>query len=516
MEIKFKDFLKSLNKYSEGIAVKELNDKSKVSSHTYGDLINDVERLCNVLSDSELWQKKIAIIARNSYNWIKTFFAITCLGAVVIPIDINISIHEIINICNQGEINYIFHSDLETDYIKEISEKTSTEIIKFISVKDDEKNAQLNNFKEIGSDDVSVILYTSGTTSEPKAVGLSSRNILSVVYSAKEKRLSNNWTVLSILPYSHIYALTCDLLFSLENGDTIILNDELTNVFTNMYRFSPNLMYVVPEFIEKAYKLIMTYIKQCGALMWFNFTKALSKILLLFKIDIRRFLFRKIIRKLGNIEVFISGGAYLMPKYIHFFNEIGIKILNGYGMTECAPLITIQNIRDKVNINSVGTPISCCEIMIKKEGKSDTGEIYVKGDNVMLGNYIGDNKLKIIDVFENNWIKTGDIGRIDKDGSLYLKGRKKNVIVLKNGYNVYPEELEGFFRQSNIIDNITIKLDNNEITAIIKPAPEIIEHYDQQECKRTIDEEVQRLNNKISAHMRVTQTRIIYNDRTNI
>ncbi|MDR0751973.1 MAG: AMP-binding protein [Christensenellaceae bacterium] len=513
MEIKFKNFIESLNKYSERIAIEECKSNAK---YTYKELIEDVTRLSVSLLKKNLGQTKIGILAKNSYNWVKAFFAITCVGGVVIPIDINASINEIINICAHGQIIYLFYSELTTDEMKEIKSKSAIKLLN-LDFKDDEVgNAQFYNEQDADPDDVAVILYTSGTTSSPKAVALSSRNILSVVYATKEKREPRHWTLLSILPYSHVYALTCELLFSLENGDTLIINDNLASVFANMYKYSPNLMFVVPEFIEKTYKLIISYVKRSKKMLKFYFVKIVSKLLMAIKIDIRRFLFRDILNKLGNVEMLISGGAYLMPKYIDFFNCIGIKLFNGYGMTECSPLISIQNTHEKPNINSVGTAISCCNIKIKKENSSNIGEICVKGDNVMLGYYIQDGMFDKSDVFDENWIKTGDIGWVDKKGFLYLKGRKKNVIILNNGYNVYPEEIESFFRQSNLIDTITVKLDNNVICATITPSPFFYDHYDHEECKKKINEEVQKLNRKISAHMRIMRTEIICEEKNNL
>jgi long-chain acyl-CoA synthetase len=305
---------------------------------------------------------------------------------------------------------------------------------------------------------------------------LSQRNIVfCAIQSSKLVDISSEDVLVSVLPLYHTYEMTGGILIALRNGCTICLNDSIANSLRDFKHYRPTMLALVPLFVSTIYKRILDTAEKKGASKSLALAVSTSKYLRLVGLDVRRRLFGEVLSALGGrIRTIICGGAALNPDLVARFEEFGISLKQGYGITECAPIISVV----PYNVNrpsSCGIPIDGMQVMIDREKASDeTGEIMVKGDNVMLGYY--KNKQATDEVLTpRGWFYTGDCGYTDKDGFLYITGRRKNVIVLNNGKNVFPEEIEEYLERVPLIsDSIVVgrKTDDGDtiqLTAVIYP-----------------------------------------------
>lgn len=293
---------------------------------------------------------------------------------------------------------------------------------------------------EIDSKALSVILFTSGTTSISKAVMLSHDNITSNLYALNcSEKIYDTDISLAFLPFHHTFGSTGLLLF-LSNGVTNAFCDGLRHIAQNLKEYKISVFVCVPILLEAMHKKLMTEIEKQGKTKLIKRATKISNFLLKFGIDIRRKLFKDIINNLGgNIRFIVSGAAAIDKKVAKSFNDLGILTVQGYGLTETSPVLCAEN-EKYIRYGSVGFPMNNVEIKIDNPNEQGIGEVIAKGPNVMLGYY--ENPEATNEVLVNGWFHTGDLGYIDKDGYIYITGRKKNVIVLKNGKNIYPEELE--------------------------------------------------------------------------
>lgn len=343
-----------------------------------------------------------------------------------------------------------------SDYIcmKENNENYSTikEFIKHGNKELNKGNKTFINFK-INPNDLSLILFTSGTTSLAKAVMLTQTNILvsvnavSKIIDATPKDVS-----LAILPFHHTFG-ALSLMYFLAGGSCNVFCDGLRYIQDNLKEYKVTAFICVPLLLESMYKKIMYQIEKQGKAKTVRFGLALSKFLLTFGIDIRRKLFKDIIDNLGGLRMAISGASALDPKVQKAFNDFGIRTSQGYGLTETAPVLTGPSANmDKCG--SCGTSIPNVEVKINEPNEKGIGEIIARGPNVMLGYYEDEDSTN--EVIKNGWFYTGDLGYMDKDGFFFITGRKKNVIVLKNGKNVFPEELEVLLSKFSYINECMV------------------------------------------------------------
>ena len=270
-----------------------------------------------------------------------------------------------------------------------------------------------------------------------------------------------------MLPLSHTYAFICGVLGPLGAGETVILNDKLVKFLKNINKYKPAMMFTVPMVLERIKRVILDNVEKKGKTETFERAVKVSRFLCKMGVDRRRRIFREILSELGDVRTIIAGGAPLKEELIMFFNDIGIKVLNGYGISECSPLVSVVSNRGKrrtIN-NSVGKCISCCYVKIDSEMPGKEGEIMVRGDNVMLGYYNRPQETQ--DVIKDGWLKTGDVGKVDEDGNLYIKGRIKcNYYGQRE--NVYPEEIEELLMENREIEEVQVYLNTEcKITAEI-------------------------------------------------
>lgn len=466
---------------------KDENNKDKIIKVTYNEFIRETNEVGTALAKYNVHNKHIAIIGENSYKWLVVYLTVLKSTGVFVPIDKELPLDGIINILKHSESEVLFYSEKYEKWIDDIKVKAPN-IKYFIGLNKkestNEKFLSYEKFKEIGSKELDtgnleyinlednpnkmkLLVYTSGTTGDPKGVMLTEHNLVSIVnYGLQVAEVGDR--CLSVLPYHHTYEAVPGILVELHCHSCICINDSLKNVVKNLNLYKPSSIYLVPAFAEVFYKNIWSTAQRTGK------DKALRKIIPISNklrkigIDLRKVLFKSIHQALGgNLKIIICGGAPLRPEIGDFFNDIGITFLNGYGITECSPLVSVN--RRKFNDSkTVGVILPCCKVKFENVNDDGDGEICVKGDTVMMGYY--KEKEKTDRVLKDGWFNTEDYGHLTESGQLVINGRKKNLIVLDNGKNIYPEEIENYISKIPYIQEVIVKAKKNDIgqeTALI-------------------------------------------------
>ncbi len=440
-------------------AFKFKDKRPEVKSVTYREFKAEVDALGTALYELGLGKCHIAIIGENSYYWARSFFTVLASEGVAVPVDKDLSDEETQYILDFSDTQAIIYSKgLEQKIEKLLPSlpKITHCICMTESAVEDEKHFSAEKLIERGralveGGDRSYIdapvdntvlkelLFTSGTTGKSKGVMLSADTLLfNIVESQMLMHISD--VCLSVLPYHHSYESTCGLLTMFHNGMTICVNESLRSVLPNFKLYKPTEVQLVPLFVEKIYRGIWDKAEETGKAGALRGLIKFSNAMLKMGIDMRAKLFKSVTSTFGgNLKGIICGGAPLKPFLPDFFDSIGITLINGYGISECGPLVSI-NRPCFHDYESVGLPLPDTQIMIYDPNENGEGEICVKGRNVMLGYY--KNEQATAEAIIDGWFHTGDIGRVGHDGFIFITGRKKNVIILENGKNVYPEEIE--------------------------------------------------------------------------
>lgn len=430
-------------------------------THTYSELKDDVKNLGTSLLNKNLFGKRVAIIAPNRYEWCVSYFAITTSGMIVVPLDKALPDNEIESSIIRSEVEAVIFDKKYLAIFNKIREENSSSLKQYICMDfdkeengifsynellEDGKNLVVkgdNKYSEVVIDNhaMSIMLFTSGTTSLAKIVMLSQANICANIYSTGcIAKVTSEDTFLSFLPLHHTYESTTTFLYGLYSGITIAFCDGLRYIAQNLKEYKVTGFVCVPLVLEAMYKKIQKGIKQKHLKIPFTILTAISNLLLKCGIDVRKKLFKSVLDQLGgHLRLVIYGAAPMDKSTIKGLKNLGIELLNGYGLTEASPIVSAEN--DKYQKpGSVAFALPNVNIRINEPNEQGIGEIVVKGPNIMLGYY--DNKEATNEVLIDGWFYTGDLGYYDKDGYLFITGRKKNVIVLKNGKNIYPEEIE--------------------------------------------------------------------------
>ena len=438
---------------------------------TYKRFMDEINFLGTALIDLGLKDTKVAIIGKNRYEWMVAHFAVINGTGISVPLDKGLPAGEIENsLIMSGCETIVFEKDY-LDTIKEIKNKNTTNLKKFICMDDIEDESVLtiktllnkgktlleNGDKrflkaEIDNEKLSILVFTSGTTSASKGVMLSHKNIVSNIYGLDSfEKIYPTDVNMAFLPFHHTFGST-GLLYLLHHGATNVFCDGIRHIQENLKEYKVTMFICVPLIIEAMYKKIMTQVEKQGQTKKVKFGIKLTRFLLKFGIDIRRKAFKQIIDNLGgSLRFIISGASGIDRKVAEAFNDFGFLTVQGYGLTETSPVLFAEN-ENNIKYGSVGLPLINVEVKIENKNEDGIGEIVAKGPNVMLGYY--ENKEETDKVLKDGWFYTGDLGYFDKDGFLFITGRKKNVIVLKNGKNIYPEEIE------QVISNLSYVAEN--------------------------------------------------------
>lgn len=455
---------------------------------SYNQLIDDIYSLGTALFSNALKGKRIAIIGKNRYEWILTHLTNQFGGIVSIPLDKDLQLEELEGSLVRSKADAIVFDPKLMELIKEIKERKNTNLEQYICMDkidgymsieglilrgQDERRQGKNEFEnyKIDSNAMNVLLFTSGTTSKSKAVMLSQRNVASNIFALQcVEDIRPTDTNIAFLPFHHIFGSSC-IILTLACGLRNVFPDGLRYVKQNLNEYKVSVFVGVPILIESMYKTIMKEVEKQGKTKLIKFALALSGFLMKLHIDIRRKLFKQIIDQLGGeLRFVVSGGAPADPKIAKDFNRMGIRTVQGYGLTETSPVIAGED-HIRMKTGSVGLPMINDTIEIVDPDKDGIGEIRVKGPNVMLGYY--EMPEQTAKVLKDGWFYTGDLGYMDKKGFLTITGRSKDMIVLKNGKKVFPEEIETLINRLELVSECMVygmpnPEDKNDITLSIK------------------------------------------------
>ena len=473
-----------------------------VIKKSFKEFSDDINGLGTALYNLRLHNVNIALIAENSYEWLLSYFAVMNGGNVIVPIDPETSDEQIEKLINKTEISVVICSQ---KYLEKIQAVTNNFPVQQIIVLEKDISDLITKGKtmfyegersfidyNVKSEECSVIVYTSGTTSQPKGVMLSHKNLASDMVAAINNVYFAGANIL-VLPLYHTFAFIGVLCVML-SGRTISISKSLKDFKDELIKYRPQNLILVPMIVESLYKQIWMQAKKKKQEDILHVLIRISNFFLKIGIDLRRILFPSIHKSFGGkLELIVTGGASIPDKYVKGFRSFGIQILNGYGISECSPVVTVNRncyYRD----NSVGQTLDGVQIKIVEN------EILVKGDIVFSGYY--QNEMETKQVFQNGWFKTGDLGYIDKDGFLYITGRKKYVIILSNGKNISPEELENYFYTLDYIKEVLVYQKDNQIEA------EVYLGEDADVYRNCIDQNLKTINSLLPVYKNITKVKI--------
>lgn len=511
-------------------------ENKEQKTYTYNDHKKTFDAFGTALFELGLNGKAVSLCSDQHPYWVASFLSVIAAGGVIVPLDRELMPDQLAGFINITESEAVILSSRELKLLSD--QLASLATVRHIivigpyeipeGVNDDrlvrfdtlvEKGRVLiengdTRFLEYERDnkDLACILFTSGTTGTSKGVMLSEYNLLfSVVQCSRMVEIEDTDTFVSVLPIHHTFALTTNHLAMSYIGGTALMNDSLKHTFKNINDMKPSCLILVPLFLETMDKKIWDGIKKQDKEKQVRRLMSMSNGMRKAGIDMRKTLFAKILNSFGgNLKQIVVGGAPLDPEIIRDFDAFGVTVVEGYGITECCPLISVNPFEWR-KFGSAGLVADGLEAKIDNPNEFDEGEIIVRGGNVFMGYYKNPQATK--EAFtEDGWFKTGDIGKIDKDNFVYITGRKKNVIIASNGKNVYPEELEEYLNKCDIIKESAVigrKTDDGiVITALIYPDKDVIGDMDEKELYEKIFSEINLINKGLPTFKHITAIEI--------
>lgn len=454
--------------------------KKEVEEKTYNQVDKDTMAISRMVESFGLKGKHVAVIGTTTYQWIVTYFGVTGSASVAVPIDAQLPADAICELLNRADVEMLVYDEIRADIISSVKEQCP-QVVKIISMQAEEEKDGVLSWKKlveqnqgeyetaIDPDQLATILFTSGTTGKSKGVMLSHRNLVDNA-TCLDMKIPVGTVSMTLLPINHVYCLTMDIIKGMYIGTIICINDSIMHVQKNMKLFQPEIVLLVPLVIESIYAKL----KAAGNLLP-----------------------KKLIAQQafgGKLKTICSGGAYLNPEYVEKFAEYGITILQGYGMTECSPVIS-NNLEWDNRVGSVGKLLPNCEAKIVDE------EIWVKGSSVMMGYYKMPEETA--ETLEDGWLKTGDLGYVDEDGFVYITGRKKNLIILANGENVSPEEIENQISKEDLVKEIIVRETDKVIQAEIFPDYEYAKKKHIRDIQAKLQEIIDEYNKTAPVYKRI-------------
>lgn len=505
---------------------------------TYGTLKFDIDCLGTYFTEAGLKDKKIAVIGENSYKWIVTYLAVVNGTGVVVPLDKELPPHEIKSLIERADVDAVVFSDKMKKKTVEALEGVDSVKVK-INMDGKAPEEGIMNFDEllkegemllengvesftgaeIDREAMCALLFTSGTTGQSKGVMLSHKNISANVYNmSKYVKIRCPGVGLSVLPMHHTYELTCHIFTAIYQGMTVAICEGLRHIQQNLKESKATVMLGVPAIFEAMHNKVWKQAKATGADGKMTFMMKMARKTGLFNnIKIMRKIFEKVHSSLGNnMELFIAGGAAINPQVIKDYEALGLPMIQGYGMTENAPIIAVN--KDYYSkAESVGKPMPGTEVKIVDADEDGIGEIICRGPSVMLGYY--NNPEATAEVLRNGWLYTGDYGRFDDEGFLYICGRKKNVIVTKNGKNIFPEEIETLLLENPLIEEVVVygivdkKSGDTVVKAEVYPSAEAVsealgESVSEEVLNKAVKEAIEEVNDRMSGYKRVKRFKL--------
>lgn len=454
-----KDMLnKTRNLYGEKIGYKVKLNEGDYKTYTHNEIRDMINYLGTALINLGLKDKRIAVIGENRYEWELSYLSVVCGTGIVVPLDKSLPSNELEELIERSEVEAIFYSKPYEETVEKIKYSEKNKLKHLISMDSKIHTEGIYSQKElidqgkelvekgdrsfidakINPEEMSIMLFTSGTTSKSKVVALSHKNMVSNVMDfASILDVNSDDRILSFLPLHHVFECTVGMLYSLYIGAERAFCQGIRHILENLNEYKTTFAAFVPAIYENMYKNIMKNLEKQGKLeiveklMQENKNKTMQE---------KKEIFKEIHNIFGgNIKLFISGAAALDPEVEEAFRNWGINLCQGYGLTETAPVIGVET-NENFRVGSIGKALPHVEAKIVDANEEGMGELAVKGPNVMLGYYNDEEATK--EVLNDGWFRTGDLAKIDEDGYIFICGRKKSVIVLKNGKNIFPEEME--------------------------------------------------------------------------
>lgn len=520
-------YYKAADNFKDKILFRYFTKDGSIDTLTFSQFKYKTDKIAAGLDSLGLTGKRVALIGETSPDWIATYLAVTSTGGVIVPLDKELVVDEIANFLNRSEVEAFVFSHSFNKKIQTI--KTNATTVKHYIPMDSEGLEIDNTFNFIDLSSVSLagqkkmsdkrysipersaedhekmcaMLFTSGTTGTSKCVMLSEKNLCSCINAACETVDFNNDDVLiSVLPIHHTYECAC-LLAAINYGIEICINDSLKNVLKNFSIFKPTGITVVPLFINTFHKKIWDEARKKGKDELLKKGIAVASITKKVGLDISQNLFKEVLSAFGGrLNKIVCGGAAMDPEMVKQFDTFGITVVEGYGITECSPLISVSPYY-KQKKGSVGPAVPSCTVKIDDPTPDDDGcaigEILVKGDNVMLGYYMDEESTSAV-FTDDGWFRTGDLGYMDKEGYIYITGRKKNVIILDNGKNVFPEEIEEYLDKIEEISECVVvgrkneQTDETVLTAVVYPNFDMFKDMDISEVAAVVKAKILEVN----------------------
>lgn len=455
----------SCKNYAKNIAYKYKKDYTAKNveyiEKTYEQVGKDIKAFGTGLLNLDLMGERIVVVGKNRYEWCISYLATTCSNMVIVPIDKALPDVEMQRLIERSEAKAIIFDEKYLETVKKVQEKENSSL-KILICMDDIKEKGIKTFNEVlkegrkqilagdqkydnietDENKMSIMLFTSGTTNEPKAVMLSQANICANISNiACWVKLYPTDVLLSFLPIHHTFECTITFLYGFYSGSQVAFCDGLKHIQQNLKEYKVSVFVAVPLVLETMYKKIQKAIEEQGKTGLINKMTKISNTLLKAKIDIRKIVFKQILDNFGgHLRVVLYGAAPMNKATIIGYNNLGISLVQGYGLTETSPVIAAED--DKYRrLGSIGKAFPSVDVKIFEPNEEGIGELIAKAPSVMLGYYNNEEATKEA-IDEQGWFHTGDLARIDKDGYIFITGRKKYVIVLQNGKNIFPEELE--------------------------------------------------------------------------
>ena len=471
-------------KYGAEDAIRYKVNKNEIASKSYTQLKEDSERFSAVLQELGEQGNHIALTGMTSYTWITAYFGIVNSGSVAVPLDVSLPLDDMCELIDRSDAAVFVVDEIRADVAAAAKERCPK--LKYvISMQKPESTdgilsyAQLTEKKEAGfsyepkPDQLATIMFTSGTTGKSKGVMLTHRNLAENA-TCLDMKLPERSVLLSVLPIHHAYCLSMDILKGVSLGSIICINDSLIRMAKNIKLFAPNIILMVPLMIE-------------------TMAKKLEDAAGLPPEIVKREVFGE------QFQTICSGGAYLPPSMLDLFGKYGITILQGYGMTECAPVIS-TTVTWNIRKGSVGQLMPNCEAKVVDE------ELWVKGSSVMQGYYKMPQETS--ETLVDGWLRTGDLGYVDEEGFVYLTGRKKNLIITKNGENVSPEELENKIGENRLVQEILVREKEGIIEAEIFPDYEYAGKKGITDLQAALQEAIDRYNSGAPSYKKVYSLKV--------
>lgn len=495
-----KDMLKQTGEVYGNRPAYIFKDNGSMKTISHKEFRDEINALGTVLINMGLKDKRIAVISENRYEWELSYLAIAAGVGVVVPLDKALPDNELESLILRSQVEAIFYSSKYDTIMNTLREKKNTNLKYFISMDLQENTNGIYSQKalqekgkklleegnkqyldaKIDADKMGIMLFTSGTTAMSKAVMLSHKNLVTNVMDIIQRfDLTEEDRFLSFLPLHHVFECTVGFLYPVSIGGSIAFCEGVKHMADNIKEFDITAMISVPAVFDIIYRKVMKTIDKKGKMATLEKGKKISNVLLKVKIDLRKQLFKEVHESLGpKLKLVVTGGAALDPETEKGFNDLGFDVEQGYGLTETAPVIAAETPKCR-RLGSIGKKFPSVEVKIDDPDEEGIGELMAKGPSIMLGYYENEEATKSA-LEPDGWFHTGDLARIDKDGFIYIAGRKKSVIVLNNGKNVFPEEIETLLNKVEGIKE-TFVYEKKEDDGDVKVCVEIV--YDKEMIK---------------------------------